>query len=427
MSTRKSRNRPIPRAGAARPQSDGVPLAAGEPPAMRPPPPDPPAERVGTGRGLPIGRPGGGTRRPPGPRKRKARRPHGLILVKRGNVWWIYGTFRRKHVRRSTFETDRERAEQALSRVMAEMNRDYDAREKPRERTFFEACDAYLAHESRSPGTTADTKRLRDLAGTTILCRSVNQPVLEEWGKALMRHGAKRPSFKRKIRGPANAILNLAAAIWGAGQGCPKPVFVKIPDGQRRTVTVLPHTAELMVALALAKGWHSLAEVIVVALCEGLRRGELFNLDWRFVDPVRRRATLRDTKSERGAQRDRLIGDLRPRTLEALCAAQARTGRTDGPVFLADDGSRFTRVGSFGALMNCQMKALSDELNLPDPITLHNLRHSAASWHYVVEPDLKKVMARMDWRSVSIADRYVHLLPGGSVPEVLAFWRMGSN
>lgn len=51
----------------------------------------------------------------------------------------------------------------------------------------------------------------------------------------------------------------------------------------------------------------------------------------------------------------------------------------------------------------------------------HATRHSWASWHYCVHQDpllLKKVG---DWSSVTLCERYAHLMPDIYAPEALAF------
>ncbi len=287
---------------------------------------------------------------------------------------------------------------------------------------FGEACDAYLKHAERSAATIASVEEMRVNVGTGTLCDSIDQDMLDNLRDELLEEGSSAQSFKRRVVTPVKAILNFTAAKWGAKRGCPKPNFLPIPDGERRKVIVLPHEAEQIVSLSCKKGWELLATVVQFGACEGARRGEMFALDWSSVDLDRKRCTLRDTKSRACDERDRVIDDLRPRSVRALRALQARTGRPTGRVFVRDDGSPFPDVGSFGQAMNEQLAAVCRELKFADRTTLHVLRHSAASWHYRVDKDPEEVRARMDWRSVPNALRYIHLMPKGSEHEVIAFW-----
>jgi integrase len=51
-----------------------------------------------------------------------------------------------------------------------------------------------------------------------------------------------------------------------------------------------------MLSVARNRKQYLLEDVLVVGICEGLRRNEFFNLQWRHVDEKRRLMTLRDTK-----------------------------------------------------------------------------------------------------------------------------------
>jgi len=183
-----------------------------------------------------------------------------------------------------------------------------------------------------------------------------------------------------------------------------------------------------MLSVARNRKQYLLEDVLVVGICEGLRRNEFFNLQWRHVDEKRRLMTLRDTKSNLDDQTDRMIDDVRPRTLQTLRAMRERTGVTNGPVFRKDDGSPFSSVTSLGIEVNRQLKDLAAELKLPDPeqVMMHPLRHTSVSWHYADDPDPERTRIRYGWKSVKMVFQYTHLLPRGIVGEVRAFWN-GAN
>jgi hypothetical protein len=78
-----------------------------------------------------------------------------------------------------------------------------------------------------------------------------------------------------------------------------------------------------------------------------------------------------------------------------------------------------------GHMMNAQLRDLVERLRLPEAVTLHVLRHSAASYHYLIEPDLVRVGKRMDWKSNKSTERYVHLLDLSLRPDVEGFLNPG--
>ena len=356
------------------------------------------------------------------PIRTPAKRTPGLVLRMQNGVWWITGTYLGVRVRRSTGETARNEAEKRLAEVMVQ-TRDRAVGALGRRRTLAEVALAYLAHGTKSEATRRSVARLMQAAGPKIHVDEVNQELLNRLRRQLLGAGASQATYKRMTVVPMRAICNFAAAEFGPREGCPRLVFHRIRDGIRRTVTVRPDQAEEMIRYAEANGMYLLAFVIQLALCEGLRRGELHSLDWQFVHLERRTLTVRDVKARPEDVKDRVIGCLRGRTVDALRRWQEKTGVCSGKVMRRPDKEIFNTEHYFGSLMNQQLKAVGSAVGVPDALHLHVLRHSAASWHYRVTPDLEAVKERMDWSTISATHRYVHLLRGVEPEEVLAFWR----
>ncbi len=356
------------------------------------------------------------------PIRTPVKRTPGLVLRMQNGVWWITGTYLGVRVRQSTGERERIEAEKRLAEVMVQ-TRDRAVGALGRRRTLAEVAPAYLAHGMKSEAIRKSVGRLLAPVGPRVHVDEVNQELLNRLRSQLLSAGASQATYKRMIVTPMRALCNFAAAEFGPREGCPRIVFHRIRDGIRRTVTVRPDQAEAMIGHADANGMFLLAFVIQLAVCEGLRRGELHSLDWQFVDLERRTLTVRDVKARPEDVKDRVIGCLRGRTVDALRKWQERTGIGSGKVMRRLDKETFATEESFGRLMNGQLKTVGTALGLPDTLHLHVLRHTAASWHYRVTPDLEAVKERMDWSTVSATHRYVHLLHGVEPEEVLAFWR----
>lgn len=300
-------------------------------------------------------------------------------------------------------------------------------------RTFTEACDKYIGHRQRSDDAVGLVRRLQAVVGPETLCRDVNDDLLQWLRSEIMRETSGDQSYLRAVVGPVKAVMNLVAAVWGPAQGCPAMHFAPIAAGARRTTTILPAHAELLIARAESLGYEMLANVIQVALCEGLRRSELFALTWEDIDRLHWHMFLRNTKGKHQERRERDITDPRPRTRQVVARMLAGKRSATGPVIIDTtrrsfdvNGRGFSSEATMGSILNAQLRELGKALELPNPITLHNLRHSAASYHYLIQPDLLAVMRRMDWKSLAITQRYVHELDVSLKPQVEAFWAGGS-
>jgi integrase len=368
---------------------------------------------------------------------RRQNRPKGLHLVQRGRIWHITGTYSGVRVRRSTGETDPDRAHRLLVETIDEIaaNR-YGTREdrlaaaqngQKAATTFSEAAQAYLDKNknTQSKSTRRQVEAIIKKIGDKVTCEEITWPFLTEFRKQFFIKDVSDSTFKRQVVAPIKAVLNWAAINLGRAQGCFPPLFEKIADGERRTICLRPDDAAAMLQRALAQGDHTLATTLVFGVCEGPRRGDMFKLDWKDIDLKRHTCLLLDVKSSKGRVRDRWIGELRPRTVQMLSDYKARTGCLSGPVFRTPNGTPFADVDAFGKAMNEGLARIAKELEIPDAgrITLHVLRHTSASWHYAVCLDVIRVQVRGDWRNIKSVMRYVHLLPEGLAPSVEAFWR----
>ncbi|WP_158745716.1 hypothetical protein [Acidisphaera sp. L21] len=121
--------------------------------------------------------------------------------------------------------------------------------------------------------------------------------------------------------------------------------------------------------------------------------------------------------------RDRTISDPRPRTIEILRSIQAEAGGIVGPVFRQPNGEPYASAGALGAAVNPILKELAKECGHKDwsKVTLHTLRHTAATWHLLLTGKMDDVVRRFDWDEKKSAKRYVKNAPYQLAPEAAAF------
>jgi integrase len=139
-----------------------------------------------------------------------------------------------------------------------------------------------------------------------------------------------------------------------------------------------------------------------IAFYAGLRRSEIFRLEWPDVlegDHIASRLLVRRSKSEAGSQRRPPIADnLR----QVLAAAWERQGRPH-------EGKVVDRSVMSGKIARRVEKAW-DAAGL-NRITLHECRHTYASLLMAAGYTIKELMEYMGHADLQMVNRYVKLLP----------------
>lgn len=159
--------------------------------------------------------------------------------------------------------------------------------------------------------------------------------------------------------------------------------------------------ARRLIACADPGLWRAM---ITVALRTGLRRGELFGLEWRDVDFANRRLTV-----ERAIVRDKegptKNGKIRfvPLTLDAVAALQSIRGTV--PIVFHLDGKRLARNITKWPLWRACRKA-----KVP-LCQWHALRHTFASHLAMSGVQIRSIMELLGHSSLTMTLRYAHLTP----------------
>ena len=143
-----------------------------------------------------------------------------------------------------------------------------------------------------------------------------------------------------------------------------------------------------------------LRPLVILALHTGCRRGELFELQWRDVDLVGARITVRAEAAKSG--RARVV----PMNADAVGAVRAwkKPGVESAHyVFPADDGGRLQDIKT-GFLKVVRNVGLND-------FRFHDLRHSFASNLVAAGVDLNTVRELLGHADLKMTIRYAHLAP----------------
>lgn len=142
--------------------------------------------------------------------------------------------------------------------------------------------------------------------------------------------------------------------------------------------------------------------LVLLAMNTGLRRGELFNLEWSDVDLPRALLTVRAASAK--TARVRRI-PLNREALDMLTAWQATTSARGGIVFPSPYGAtvRMNNIKkSWGAVLK--------DAGITD-FKFHDLRHHFASRLAMAGADLYVVKELLGHSTIAMTERYSHLAP----------------
>ena len=143
-----------------------------------------------------------------------------------------------------------------------------------------------------------------------------------------------------------------------------------------------------------------LLPMVLVAMNTGLRRGELFGLDWRSVNIGGKLLTVEAGNSKSGKTRHVPLND------EALDILKRwkKQGGTEGLVFPSLGGGKFNNI-------NKAWNGLTTAAKVTD-FHFHDLRHDFASKLVMAGVDLNTVRELLGHADIKMTLRYAHLAPG---------------
>jgi integrase len=292
--------------------------------------------------------------------------------------------------------------------------------------------DVYGPWAAQHLGTGADTlKRLKACFGEFLNRRlaDLNPWVFEKWKSDRLKSGTRATTVNRDL-GALKAALT-RAVDWGHLEDHPlrkvKPAPVK-DSGVTRWLSESEETALRATLLARedrirrerasANAWRRergyaeypelagyevadhLRPMVLVSLNTGLRRGELFGLEWSDINWENTVITVRGTTSKSKKSRHVPMND---EVVAMFQAWQKLTDRKDGLIFPGSEGDEMDNVKrSWSAVL---------KIAKIEKFRWHDMRHHFASRLVMAGVDLNTVRELLGHADLKMTLRYAHLAP----------------
>lgn len=225
------------------------------------------------------------------------------------------------------------------------------------------------------------------------------------WRLANSLPGRSKPPTPQTVnRDQAHMRAALGRAVeWGFLDQNPLDGVKKATEDRNRKIRALTAEEEERILAELAKPakqwaaeYKRLAVMVVVSLDTGMRRGELFGLEWRDLDLEAKTVSVRGEGAKSGQSREI---PLSGRVVTALEGWRPEKG-AQGLVFPARDGGRMDnfRRSWAGILKSAEVTG----------VRWHDLRHTFGTRLAMAGVPLPTIQRLMGHASITTTQRYLH-------------------
>lgn len=215
--------------------------------------------------------------------------------------------------------------------------------------------------------------------------------------------------LNRQQQGIKPGTINYELSVLAAAINCisqlyeidlPNPAKkVRLSFNNQRLRYLEPSEATSL--LSVARSDTHLHHFIVLALNTGCRKNELFQLQWKNVDLARRFIVI---QPETAKTKKRRILPLNQHAQKALLELESQKPTPDTLwVFSRADGNKIKPLDH-------RFRKAIRSAGIVD-FRIHDLRHTFASWLVSEGVDLIKVRDLLGHTSITMTERYAHLIP----------------
>lgn len=332
--------------------------------------------------------------------------PLRIVRRKDTGALTIYGTVAGQRIRQRAASNNVALAREEAAALEAQILRAEWHGERRGARSFAAAVMSYLDVGSRAIGDKRRLGRILRVLGDVPL-NAVDQDAVDRVKRGTLASDASPATIRRGVIAPIRAVL-LHAHRRG---WCDAPHFEIPREPQGRTRYLLPAEAEQLLAAAAPH----VRVLLILLLGTGMRMAEALDLAWRDVDLNGARAILWADQTKGARRRDVILS---PRVVVTL----ANLPHRDSLVIRRDDGLPYAdRRREGGGQIKTAWRGILRRSGLDHDLTPHDCRHTWATWHYALNRDLLALKVAGGWSSVTLVERYAHLMPVGHEAEIRQF------
>jgi integrase len=329
----------------------------------------------------------------------------GLYL--RGKIYWFTIMQNGKRTQLSTQTDNRKLAERIHAKAITQIHEGvwFDRAKVEKQYTFTDLAERYATWaEGRQRSWQISKKYMvKQLVSRFMNFKlsHFNTNIVEQFQTERLNKGNK-PATANRLLAAIKHMFTKACEWEMITEGTFKRVH-KVKSLQENNKRLRYLTKEECQSLINACDKH-LKPIVIAALNTGMRRGEIFSLNWNNIDLKHGFILLEKTKN--GDRREIPINDTLKRTLQGLAR------RLDIPSVFCDHstGKRYTDIKhSFNSA--CRRAGIDD-------FHFHDLRHTFASHLIMAGVDITTVKELLGHKTLTMTLRYAHLAPSHKVKAV---------
>ncbi len=310
---------------------------------------------------------------------------------KGSNIWHVrFTTPGGERIRRSAGTTDKAQAREYQDTLKAEAWRQDKLGAKP-SKTWDQAALQWLKDKASKADIENDKLKLRWLSpflrGKRL--EQIDRPLLERIKATKAEETSK--STANHMLALVRAILRRARDVWEWVVKIPTITLYQVDNKRVRWLA-----REQAQALLDALPDHA-AELARMALATGLRKSNVFGLEWSQLDMQRRVAWIH------ASQAKGKVGIPVPLNEDALAVIRRQIGKHQVRVFTFK-GKPLNTVD--GATWKAALKMADIE-----DFHWHDLRHTWATWHIIDGTPIEVLQQLGGWKNLDMVLRYAHMSP----------------
>lgn len=306
-----------------------------------------------------------------------------MTLKKRGETYWMDVTINGNRIRESLKTTDPKQAQELHDIRKAELWRVGVLKERPK-KTWDDATKRWLLERGHKRSIQDDKDKIAYLAP------KLGQKLLGDIDRDLIESvlpADVKASTRNRYRAMIRAILRAAEREWEWIERAPSLRTEAEP--KRRVAFLTQQQAESLIAHLPEK--YRLP--VRFALLTGLRRSNVFNLEWENVNLTQGVVVVHADEAKAG---ERIIVPLNSQAKALLeSVPEPRTGRVWGDM---------ERVWANTWASACKKAGVPG-------FRFHDLRHTWASWHAMAGTPMNVLMELGGWATPAMLRKYAHLSP----------------